>query len=81
MLKRDPALTLGEIRDTFVYIACWHCSRRGRYRTANLVAKYGPGMNGTDFLNAITSDCNFHPPLSTIRVCGAHFSPDGEPTR
>jgi hypothetical protein len=56
MPRRDSGYTLGEFRDTFVFVACWHCPRRGRYRTANIVAKYGADMFGTDFLNAISAD-------------------------
>jgi hypothetical protein len=81
MPNRDRVYTLGGFKTEFVYIACWHCPRRGRYRVANLIAKYGPDMYGTDFLYELTRDCDHHPPLSTIRVCGAHFSPNGEPVK
>jgi hypothetical protein len=46
MRKRDDAYPRGKFRDTFVHIACWHCPRRGRYRAANLIAKYGSDMFG-----------------------------------
>ncbi|MEJ0049952.1 MAG: hypothetical protein WDN02_01825 [Methylovirgula sp.] len=68
------AYTVGAMKGEFLYIACWHCPRRGRYRVANMIAKYGAEMDGTSFLNAISADCEHHPPLSTIRVCGAHFT-------
>jgi hypothetical protein len=74
MFSAMQAYTLGDCRETFVYVACWHCPRRERYRVANIVAKYGAAMDGTSFLNAISADCDHHPTLSTIRVCGAHFT-------
>jgi hypothetical protein len=74
MPRQDSAYTLGEFRETFVFIACWHCPRRGRYRVANIVAKYGPDMHGTSLLNVLSADCTHYPPMSTIRVCGAHFT-------
>ena len=79
MPERDSAYTLGEFRETFVYIACWHCPRRGRYRLTNIIAKFGADMTGPELLNILSADCTHRPPMSTIRVCGAHFSTDGEP--
>ncbi len=74
MRGTKQAHTLGEIRTEFVFVACWHCPRRGRYRVANIIAKYGPDIFGTDFLNEISANCDHHPALSTIKVCGSHFT-------
>jgi hypothetical protein len=56
-MPRDRAYTLGELTTEFVYIECRYCPRRGRYRVANIIAKYGADMDGPSFLNAISADC------------------------
>ncbi len=80
-MKVDRAYTLAGFQTEFVYVACWHCPRRGRYRVANIIAQYGADMHGTDFLKAVSADCDHHPRHSTVKVCGAHFSQDGEPVK
>ncbi|MEJ0050921.1 MAG: hypothetical protein WDN02_06915 [Methylovirgula sp.] len=34
-MAHDRAYILGGFATEFIYIACWHCPRRGRYRVAN----------------------------------------------
>lgn len=74
MFRAMQAPTIGQITTEFLFVACWHCPHRGRYRVANMIAKYGGDMDGTSLLNALSADCDHHPPMSTIRVCGAHFT-------
>jgi hypothetical protein len=64
---------LSEIGTPTVKITCAHCPRRGRYDRDRLIDKYGADMTGPDLLNTLSADCTHHPPLSTLRVCGARF--------
>ncbi|MEI9917124.1 MAG: hypothetical protein WDN29_16475 [Methylovirgula sp.] len=74
MARRDRAYTLGELPPGPVEIECKFCDRHGKYDRDRLIARYGADMDCPSFLNTISADCTHYPPLSTIRVCGAHFA-------
>jgi hypothetical protein len=38
-------VTLAEHPGDMVYLACTKCERRGRYRKATLIERYGPDQN------------------------------------
>jgi hypothetical protein len=40
-MPRDGALTLSDLREPFLTIACDRCARRGRYAVERLVAEHG----------------------------------------
>jgi hypothetical protein len=73
--------TLADLPPGSVRITCVLCPRRGRYDRDRLVAKYGADMKCPDFLSIISADCNFRPPLSTVKVCGRQFEAPIDPKR
>jgi len=40
-----------------VRLACTKCDRRGQYRKATLIERYGPDQNTVDLLALISADC------------------------
>jgi hypothetical protein len=56
---RSGAITFAEIAETLpmLTVVCERCGRRGRYRTAQLVAKYGADANVQPLQDDLTRDC------------------------
>lgn len=73
-MPRHGSYRLDELPpDHPVKIACGKCGRRGQYRAAGLVLRFGPNFAVPDLLKAIAADC---PKMIARHVgdqCGAHF--------
>ncbi len=56
------SLTLAQIADLLdmVKVRCSKCDRRGRYRTASLVERYGTDFAGPDLRDKLSVDCEKH---------------------
>ncbi len=54
--------TLAEIavRLPMLEVRCTKCDRRGRYRTASLVERYGADFAGPDLRQKLSTDCEKH---------------------
>jgi hypothetical protein len=50
-------VTLPSIRPTLVRLACTKCDRRGQYRKATLIERYGPDANMVDLRLVLASGC------------------------
>lgn len=68
-------ITLTEIaaRTDTIEVACTRCPRRGRYRMATLIARFGPDGDGT-WLTRLSADCprRLDPAPSIYELCGIH---------
>ena len=49
---------------------CDQCGRKGQFRKATLVGKYGPDIVMPDLLNKV-ADCSKHDPMRG--GCGVHY--------
>jgi len=58
-MVRSGPITLGEIAETLpmLRVICERCGREGRYRTAQLVAKYGADSPVQPLQDDLTRDC------------------------
>jgi hypothetical protein len=70
------AVLLGEVarRQEWLEVACDRCGRRGRYRTARLVARHGAGMGLPDLLAELSRDCPNRASASLYDRCAAHYA-------
>jgi hypothetical protein len=79
-MPRD-AITLADVRAPTIEIVCDKCGRKGRYRVAGLIAKYGADKKLT-YLRAEIADC---PKAYTTGsqniydICGARWRSSAEP--
>ncbi|MFL5281507.1 MAG: hypothetical protein ACJ8AW_11065 [Rhodopila sp.] len=66
---------LGQIaaRLPVLAVACNRCDRRGRLRTARLLAAHGPGLPMPDLRCIIAVDCLRMIAGHVHDVCGVHF--------
>ena len=53
------AVTLGDIAQHLAVldVACRKCNRRGRYKVANMIAKYGADANLPELRFILATDC------------------------
>ncbi len=56
------SLSLAQIADllTVVEVRCTKCDRRGRYRIATLIERYGADFAGPDLRDKLSADCEKH---------------------
>ena len=56
------SLTLAQIADLLdvVEVRCTKCDRRGRYRIATLIERYGADFRGPDLRDRLSADCEKH---------------------
>jgi hypothetical protein len=81
MDRRNPTTTssgtypLNAITTPTVTIACTRCLRRGRYRLATLIARYGADMPAADLLRIVSADCPARAKASPMvhERCDPHF--------
>jgi hypothetical protein len=52
-----PYVTLIEHPGLMVRLACTKCERRGQYRKATLIERYGTGANLVDLRLELAADC------------------------
>jgi hypothetical protein len=75
------AVTLGELvrRLAMLDVACSKCSRSGRYRVADLVAKYGADTKLPDLRSVFATDCPRMNSIAMYDQCGVSYPhlPDG----
>lgn len=65
-------LTLADYPTDLVHIACQRCDRRGQYRRAALIARYGEKALLPDLLARLTRDCPMRS-MTRNKACGAYF--------
>ncbi len=68
------SLTLAQIADLLemVEVQCTKCDRRGRYRTASLVKRYGAEFAGPDLRDKLSANCEKHDAAEYER-CDLYF--------
>ena len=79
-MPRHGAVTLRDVRDNFLTIACDHCGRHGRHGKYRLIGKYGDARL-PDILAKLTANCPKRASFSAYDRCKAAFDwPNGPPT-
>jgi hypothetical protein len=71
-MPRDGSLTLSDIREPTLAIACQRCGRYGRYNLARLIAAQGADAKLTDLL-ATLANCKKGRSVSIHDRCKARF--------
>jgi hypothetical protein len=71
-VPRDGSLTLSDIREPTLVIACERCGRRGRYNVARLIAVHGPDARLTNLLVTL-ANCAKARSVSVHDRCRAKF--------
>ena len=68
------SLSLAQISDRLhtLEVRCTKCYRRGRYRTASLVERYGADFAGPDLREKLSADCDTHDAAEYER-CDLYF--------
>ncbi len=68
------SLTLAQIAErlTTIEVRCTKCDRRGRYRTAALVERYGAHFAGPDLRDRLSASCERHAAAEYER-CDLYF--------
>lgn len=68
--------TLGDMARQFpdtIVVSCNRCDRRGRRRTARLLAEHGADLPGPDLRRILAADCPRMIAGEMHDVCGIHF--------
>jgi hypothetical protein len=71
-MPRDGSLTLSDIREPTLAIACERCGRHGRYNVARLIAVHGADAKLTDLLPTL-ANCEKARSVSVHDRCKAKF--------
>jgi hypothetical protein len=71
-MPRDGSLTLSDIREPTLTIACERCGRHGRYNVARLIAAQGADAKLTDLLMTLVN-CEKARSVSVRDRCKAKF--------
>jgi hypothetical protein len=71
-MPRDGSLTLSDIREPTLAIACQRCGRYGRYNVARLIAAHGADAKLTDLLVTL-ANCEKARSVSVHDRCKARF--------
>ncbi len=68
------SVSLGELADRLdvLEVQCTKCARRGRYRTATLVERYGRGLALPDLRSKLSVNCEKHAAAEYER-CDVYF--------
>ena len=68
------SLSLAEIAErlTTLDVRCTKCDRRGRYRIANLIERYGADFAGPDLRDKLSEGCEKHDAAEYER-CDLYF--------
>lgn len=67
------AVLLRDFPGDLVHIDCVHCPRRGRYRLAGLIGRFGPAASVPEVLAALSADCERRRDWRITGPCGAGF--------
>jgi hypothetical protein len=54
-------------------VACYGCSRRGRYRVTRLIDRHGAGKGLPELRDMLAGDCPKRGSASFFNQCGAYF--------
>ncbi len=65
-------LALNAARQPVLEVRCTKCDRRGRYRTATVVERYGAGFAGPDLRDRLSADCEKHD-VAEYERCDLYF--------
>jgi hypothetical protein len=71
-MPRDGSLTLSDIREPTLTIACQRCGRYGRYSVVRLTAAHGADAKLTDLLVTL-ANCEKARSVSVHARCKARF--------
>ncbi len=71
-LQTSGSLTITDHPTDPIEIDCQKCGRKGRYRKATLIEKYGSDTVLPDLLAMLASDCEFRNKLGN-QGCGALY--------
>ena len=71
-MPRDGSLTLSDVREPSLTIACERCGRHGRYNVQRLIAAHGPGMRLPELLMTL-ANCEKARSFSVYDRCKAKF--------
>ena len=76
-MPRAGAITFGDLDGKLevLRVACTKCNRRGRYRVATLIKRYGRDAKLVDWKEDITTDCpkRTNDRVAMLDLCGASF--------
>jgi hypothetical protein len=72
IMPRDGSLTLSDIREPTLMIACERCGRHGRYNVARLIVAQGADAKLTDLLVTL-ANCEKARSVSVHDRCKAKF--------
>ena len=72
---RRSYVTLAEHPTDMVRLACAKCERRGQYRKATLIERYGPDANMVDLRLVLASGCAKIAAGKDVDVCGVYYRP------
>jgi hypothetical protein len=69
------AVTLSDVakRQAMLEVGCRKCDRRGRYRVANLISKYGADASLPELRFALAADCPRSKAFSLYDECGVYY--------
>jgi hypothetical protein len=79
-MPRSGAVTLSDLIDPTLTVACARCQRKGRYSVARLMSKHGDARL-TDLRTFLTADCPQRARKSIDARCQALFDPLPETKR
>lgn len=79
-MPRDGAITLSDILDPTLTLACAPCKRRGTYSVARLRQKHADAKL-TDLRALLSADCPKHVTFENMDRCEARFDPAPETKR
>ena len=60
-------------RTDMVRLACTKCERRGQYRKATLIARYGPDKNMVDLRLELAAGCPKIEANKVMDLCGVYY--------
>jgi hypothetical protein len=72
-MTRYSAPKISEFPFEMVRLACDRCSRRGQYRRATLIARFGPDTVGPEVLRQI-ANCTGGITSGQWSACGAYYA-------
>ena len=75
-MTAPSVVTLSEIatRLPMLDVSCNRCDRRGRLRTARLLAEHGPALPMPALRRIVAADCPRMQAGKVPDVCGVHFT-------
>jgi hypothetical protein len=68
-----PYVTLAEHPGDMVRLACTKCERRGQYRKATLLERYGPDQNMVELRLILAAGCPKIEANKIMDLCGVYY--------